>query len=530
MKIINKIVLLGAISTATVFAGNGGTCSNKLFNVTIDNKLTISDVVENIAETCGYSVIVKDEGARLRMNKKLYYVKIKNNTIKGFLNTILKDNDLNYNLTGNKLKIAYLSTRTFRVNYISGSRIGRSNSNVTIANSQQSGQQQQSGAQGGAQGGQAQQMGSSSRTGISIETSNEFKFWNTIQTELSRILVSAGDGSTHYTRTGEFQWTGPDGQVWDYNPMAPVVNPEAGLITVTGTSSQLNRVSRYISSLTKQIKQQVLIDVRILSVLFDNSSTRGVDWNQIYSLQNFTVNSLLMSQKNVASYAWDAATGITEGSFAPGTQPRKGGVVSLTGSVEVNEIVKFLDTQGEVRSISSPRIMTLNNQPALISVGKELFYKIKSTSALGTGNNSNTAEGELVDSVFAGILLDITPQIDSRGIITLRINPSISDVDEQDTVKTDGVRVIPPDLRKRQISSVVSLRDGDHAILGGLITTRTGTVETSVPLLGSIPLIKNAFSKTDKIEKVEELIFIITPHIIKNEKSVNLKDLGYNRI
>jgi len=528
MKILNKLVLLGAISTASVFAGSS-TCADKLFNVTIDNKLTISDVVENIAETCGYSVIVKDEGAKKRMNKKLYYVKIKNNTIKGFLNTILKDNDLNYNLSGNKLKIAYLSTRTFRVNYIAGSRIGKSNSNVTIANSQQHSGQTVSQGIGNGQGGANGTQGSSSRTGISIETNNEFKFWNTIQHELERILVVAGDGSTHYTKTGEYQWTGPDGQVWDYNPMAPIINPEAGLITVTGTNAQLNRVSKYIASLTKQIKQQVLIDVRILSVLFDNSSTTGVDWNQIYSLQNFTVNSLLMSQKNVAGYVWDA-TGITEGTFEQGSTPRKGGVVSLTGSVEVNEIVKFLDTQGEVRSISSPRIMTLNNQPALISVGKELFYKIKSTSALGTGNNANTAEGEMVDSVFAGILLDITPQIDKKGIITLRINPSISDVDEQDTTPADGVRVIPPDLRKRQISSVVSLKDGDHAILGGLITTRTGTIENKVPLLGDIPLLEHAFKKTDKIEKVEELIFIITPHIIKNEKSVNPKDLGYKRI
>ena len=73
-----------------------GSCSTKLFSVTIDSKLTIGDVIENLADTCDLTVNVKDDAAKKRMNKKLYYVKLKNSTLKGFLNTILKDNDLYY--------------------------------------------------------------------------------------------------------------------------------------------------------------------------------------------------------------------------------------------------------------------------------------------------------------------------------------------------------------------------------------------------------------------------------------------------
>ena len=69
-----------------------GSCSTKLFSVTIDSKLSIGDVIDNLAETCGLTVVVKDDAAKLRMNKKLYYVKLKNSKLKGFLNTILKDN------------------------------------------------------------------------------------------------------------------------------------------------------------------------------------------------------------------------------------------------------------------------------------------------------------------------------------------------------------------------------------------------------------------------------------------------------
>ena len=504
-----------------------GSCSTKLFSVTIDSKLSIGDVIENLADTCDLTVNVKDDAAKKRMNKKLYYVKLKNSTLKGFLNTILKDNDLYYTLKGNKLTISYLITRTFKIHYISGQRIGKSNANVTIANAANS----TGGGAGGATGGGSSGQGSTSsmtRTGISIESNDEFKFWQTVESEIQRILIGAADGSTHYTRTGD-TWTGPDGQVWEYNPLAPIVNPEAGMVTVTGTARQINRVARYISALSKQIKTQVLIDVRILAVKFDDSRTTGVDWSQLYGLQNFAVDSLMMAQKNVASYTFDALQGITDTDFKEGSKPRNGRVIQLTGSTDINEVVKFLATQGDVKAISSPRVMTLNNQPALISVGEELFYKIKSTSALGTGNNANTAEGEIVDSVFAGILLDITPEIGNNGIVTLKINPSISQTKE-DVGSQVGTRNIPPDLIRRQIASVVKVKDGEHAILGGLITSSTGTKLNKVPLLGDIPLLEYAFKHEEKINKVEELVLIITPHIIRSSKSVTLKDLGYTKL
>ena len=510
-------LMLSGLTTNLV----AGSCSSKLFSVTIDSKLTVGDVIDNLADTCGLTVIVKDDAAKKRMNKKLYYVKLKNSTLKGFLNIILKENDLHYTLQGNVLKVSYLITRTFRVHYISGQRVGKSQANVTIANSSNT-------AGGGLGAGSGGAGANVSKTGISIESNDEFKFWRTVEGEVQRILIGAGDGSTHYAKTGE-GWTGPDGQVWEYNPLAPIVNPEAGMITVTGTSRQINRVARYLHTLTKQIKQQVLIDVRILAVQFDDSTTAGVDSSQLYALQNFTVNTLAMSQKNIASYTFDAVEGITEATFLPGSAPSAAKLVNITGNAKVSEVVKFLNTQGDVKAISSPRVMTMNNQPALISVGKEIFYKIKSASTASSGGGAVAAEGETVDSVFAGILLDITPEIDANGMITLKINPSISDT--VDNVESAGTtRDIPPDLLRRQIASVVKIKDGQHAILGGLIISKTGTKINKVPLLGDLPLLEYAFKHEEKIKTVEELVFIITPHIIKNDKSVSLKDLGYTKV
>ena len=509
-------MILGLTNTLTA-----GSCSTKLFSVTIDSKLTIGDVIDNLADTCGLTVIINDDAAKLRMNKKLYYVKLKNSTLKGFLNVILKDNDLNYSLEGNKLTISYLITRTFRIHYISGQRTGKSTANVTIASSTDTG------ASSGTSGGGGTQSGANSATGITIESNDEFQFWKTVETEIQRILIGAADGSTHYTKSGK-TWTGPDGQVWEYNPLAPIINPEAGMVTVTGTDSQISRVGRYIHILTEQIKSQVMIDVRILQVSFDDSTTTGVDWSQLYSLQNVAVNTLLMAQSNVATYTFDTTDGITDATFAQDASPSNAQVISLSGKTDVSEVVKFLSTQGDVKTVSSPRVMTLNNQPALISVGKELFYKIKSASTASSGGGAVAAEGEVVDSVFAGILLDITPEINSNGMITLKINPSISDT--LDTVAPAGSRTIPPDLIRRQIASVIKVKDGQHAILGGLISSQTGFTDNHIPLLGSIPLLGNLFTRKERINKVEELVLIITPHIVKNSKSVSLKDLGYSKL
>jgi len=492
-------------------------CSSKLFSVTLDSTLTIKDVIDNLADSCGLTVIVKDDFTKKRMDKNLYYVKLNNSTFRGFLNIILKDNDFQYTLHGNKLKISYLTTKTFRIHYISGQRVGKSNAHVSIANSNNSANTS----------GKQNNRRNISQTGISIESNDEFKFWKTVETEIQRILIGAADGSTHYTKTGN-SWTGPDGKVWEYNPLAPIVNAEAGMVTVTGTKRQINRVAKYIHTLSKQIKSQVLIDVRILSVTFNDSKTTGIDWAQLYEVENFAINSLAMAQKNISSFSFDKIEGVTNAAFKKDATPNSAELVNITGNAKISEIIKFLKTQGDVRSVSSPRVMTLNNQPALISVGKELFYKIKSSNTSTSERGVTTSQGELVDSVFAGILLDITPEIDTNSMVTLKINPSISDT--VNVVKDDGVRSIPPDLVRRQIASVIKVKDGHHAILGGLISSKAGVKIKKVPLLGDIPLLEYAFKREKKINTIEELVLIITPHIVKKSKSISLQDLGYQKL
>ena len=506
LKNILLSLLLILISLETLEANS---CTTQMFSVTLNSSLTYSDVIENLADECGLTLLVKDEEAKNRLQENLYYVKLKDASLEEFLDVILRENDINYELDGNRLRINYLRTETFHLDYISGSRTGKSNAHVTIANNGNGGGESSGGKDGGSNGGT-----SGSKTGVSIESSDDFKFWSKIGAELHTLINRPEDR---------------------YEAPAPIINQEAGMITVTGTPKQLMRVESYIKEISVQLKNQVLIDVKILSVTFDDSSTTGVGWSQLYSLQNMAISTFNLAKHNITGLEWTKDSGgggttFDNVSLGKDGMPN-GGALIAESSTNINEVVKFLKTQGDVRSISNPKVLTLNNQPALISVGNELFYKIQSNSIMQSGSGSGLAtQGETIDSVFAGILLDITPEISADGSITLKINPSISDTLDTVARGNGGARDIPPDLSRKQISSVVTITDGQHVILGGLISSKTGTKVSKVPLLGDLPLLDQVFKREVKINRVEELVLIVTPHIIKKDQDLSLSELGYRKL
>jgi general secretion pathway protein D len=206
----------------------------------------------------------------------------------------------------------------------------------------------------------------------------------------------------------------------------------------------------------------------------------------------------------------------------------------MSAEATLKEVIKFLESQGDVHTVSNPKVLTLNNQPALITVGTEYFYKLQqSTNQQGTGGGlAATTQNDQINSVFAGVLLDITPEISSDDSITLKINPSVSQTREvvSENTSAEG-RTIPPDLDRRQLASVVTVKDGNRIILGGLINSKVTNKASKVPLLGDIPGISYFFKYEEKVKEVEELVIIIEPHIIRNQNNnISLKDLGYEGI
>lgn len=512
---------------------NAVDCTYQLFNLSTPKGVSVGDFIDQISEECAMSIIVADSEAEKILKKPLNKTHLNQLTIHEVLDLILKENDLQYTLQNNVLKISYITTKTYSIDYITTKRRGDGNTNIRLSSS--SGATKvvappvAAAAPGAVPAAGIAQTGSDS--GTNITTSDEVVFWDRLENEIRSILSRPEDAyqSSPNAMMGNAMDSNGSSNDAQHNIF---INKDAGLITVTGTGRQIKRLDTYMAQLEKKMQSQVMIDVKMYSVVFTDGSTMGVDWSQIYALQNFDLAFDFVSSKNITastSTALKNGTAIT-GSVLNGNDNGDMSLFQAAGKISINDLVKFLKTQGDVYSISNPKIMTLNNQPALISAGNELFYKTIDTTTLAGGTTGTQGTTQNIKSVFAGVLLDITPEISDDGTILLRINPSISDT--LSAISSDNsARSMPPDLSRRQVSSVVSIHDGERVILGGLINRRSTTTSTKLPLLGDLPFVGYLFKQEGKAERVEELVIIIEPHIVKRSGStVGLTDLGYSRI
>ncbi|MCK9373885.1 MAG: pilus (MSHA type) biogenesis protein MshL [Sulfuricurvum sp.] len=570
----NVQTLLLSVAAAIFLAPSihAADCTYELFNIASVKGTTVGEFIDQLSDECGMSIIVADAQAEKVLSKPMNKTFLKNLTINEVLDLIIKENDLEYTLQNNVLKITYLTTKTYNIDYIITERKGTGTTNIRLssnsATTPTSGAAGAAGAMGGAAGTTGGMTGgtaagrntaagnrTSSESGTNITTIDEVKFWDTLEQEIKSILSRPEDQyqQTKTENLPELKDKLAEQQDGHHNIF---INKSAGLITVTGTGKQIKRLDTYIDDLQKKMQTQVMIDVKMYSVVFTNGSTTGIDWSQIYKLQNFNLALNKANRTNVSGNTFDTAyegdkvqrifetgsttdptTGMTlitkgladaAGERAPITTASK--LFTISNSISINNLLMFLKTQGDVYAISNPKIMTLNNQPALITAGTELFYKTINTSTLAGGTTGEQAKSEIVSSVFSGVLLDITPEISRDGSITLRVNPSVSEV-ASELSADNATRSMPPDLSRRQISSVVTVKDGNKIVLGGLINRKSSNTTTKVPLLGDIPFVGYLFKQEGMSEKVEELVIIIEPHIVKKEAdTLTLSDLGYTRL
>ncbi len=496
-KSICSTILAGLLLSTSAFAD----CSYELFTISSTKDTKIIDFIDQLSDECGFSIIVTDPNAEEFLSSKLNKTNLKNLTIDEVFNIILSENNLSYTLENNILKISYLTTKVFSIDYILSQRKSKGSTDVTLSSS--SSQDQNGISTGGSTSSSSGQNPDGAKTGMVIESEDEVKFWDELDTEFQSILNRPHDS---------------------YKAELPIINKNAGLVTITATQKQMKRFEHYLQELQDKVQLQVLIDVQLLSVTMSEGETTGIDWQQLYALQNVNVAIDRRDWQNVTKFQDNA---ITEGLY--GSSKAVGQMITVQGEAKLKEVIKFLQTQGDVNSISNPKVLTLNNQPALITAGTEYFYKLTNTQTLAGGTGAGAqATNENIQSVFSGVLLTITPEISSDHEITLKINPSLSET-TTDIASTDNTnRTMPPDLQRRQLSSVVTVKDGNRIILGGLINTKNTQSANQVPLLGDIPLLGYLFKYEEKVKTIEELVIIIEPHIIHKEiNSVSLSDLGY---
>lgn len=519
------LIFLMLIVSVNIYAAN---CENRVFSVSADGDgVTAIDLLSQLSNECNFAISIKDAKAKELLNTPMSSFSLVKVPFYELLNIIIKEKDLSYDYTGNLLKISYFQTKTFRLNYISSSRTSKSSTGVTI-----SGNTDAIGSSSSDESGVGENKG---KTETTIESADTYYFWSSIENELKAIVLGSNTqpiSQATATQSQQNIYTNENGS-------SIVINSGAGLITVTGTVEEIRKAEEYLKKIKESLHTSVMIDVSILKVTNSDAKSTGIDWDKLLNLQNVNLNyaaSGLFNQQGGGDGTVDAVTyptdtaggGITSSVKFGGEVAKNFGYSIVSGSISLNRVIDFMKNYGDVTSISNPKVITLNNQPALISVGdiiryeSEIVYQASGTS--GTTQNS----AKQYPSVFAGILLDITPSIEGDDVI-LRINPSITGVKGSDVESATTALAAPPNLTTNQLSSLVKVRDGDRIILGGLIKKSNSIEEKKVPLLGDIPLLGYAFKSKKSSAITEEMVIVITPHIIKANQNneIKLKDLGY---
>ena len=488
---LNKIFL--ALALCFAFASSlEANCNNRALSITTIETISIKEILDQLSGECGFSVVIKagDKDATQTLSSTVSSLNIKGLTLHEIFNILLSQNDLIYSFRKNILSISSVDTRIFKVDYITSIREGR----AVVKASADSAPVQVDGA--------ANTDTDTNNQENIIETTEKFDFWERMAGEIEAIMNNGKEG---------------------FKAPLPVVNSNAGLVSVTGTKAQLERVDEYISKLNKSLKKQVMIDVRIVSVELNNEYQRGVDWSKFdLSFNSYlggnpaTPSKFTFGRWNETHTAWDIVT--------PSMNPIRGGFI-LEGAVNINleGVINFLDTTGTTRVVSSPKIMTMNNQQALISVGDNINYQIINSIA---NNETGTTNVDVEQySTFIGILLNLLPEISDDGKIMLRINPSLNGFKyQEDNLRQNTPRTIAPDTMQKKLSSVVHINSGDTVVLGGLISQQSGDETTKVPGLSSIPVLGYLFKSEKKILRNTELVFIITPRIVDIDEDNNIKD------
>ncbi|WP_323939828.1 pilus (MSHA type) biogenesis protein MshL [Aeromonas caviae] len=394
---------------------------------------------------------------------------------------------------------AGLRTETIPVNYLMMARRGLSRTSVSTggvtANDNNNGNNNNfdnglnNSGNNNSQGNTAGGDNNTNSNGTRIETDSNNDYWTDLRDAL-QTLIGTGEGR------------------------AVITSPQAGLVTVRAYPKELKAVREFLDQSGEHLKRQVVLEARILEVSLNEGYEQGVDWSGL-------------------SASWDGGKGITGGGSlmdSPiASTPNQifralgGGAGFTISDGNFNVAVSLLKTQGDVNTLSSPRVTATNNQKAVIKVGTDEYFV---TNASTTTTTSGTSAPIVTPNVeltpfFSGIALDVTPQIDEQGKVLLHIHPSVIDTEEQSktiSVGTADPLVLP--LAKssiRESDTVVQANNGDIIVIGGLMKTDRQEIVSKVPLLGDIPWVGEAFTNRRESNRKVELVILLKPTVVEKD-------------
>ncbi len=389
-----------------------------------------------------------------------------------------------------------LQTRIFQVNYLQAKRQGRSELRVSggsapVANNNGSG----ANATGSASLAQPESS--------QVTTSSTSDFW-TETTEALRAVVGGAPGRN------------------------VVSSPQSGTIAVRAMPDELRQVENFLRSTRAAIERQVMLEAKIVEVELREGFESGVDWSYLRArgaagqTSGYAGNPLLGNNKGLPTL-----TAAADGLRLDGVSLPAGGHGALGLSIASNgfaAVLGFLETQGDVQILSSPRVATLNNQKAVLKVGTDEYFVTNvsgGTIATGTANTTGTTTLPTLTLTpfFSGIALDVTPQIDEADTITLHVHPSVSAVSEKtkqiDLGTIGNYRLPLASSSVNETDTVVRVPDGQIVAIGGLMQQESTRSNSGLPGAAGNIVTRTLFGNNQGSGRKKELVVLIRPTVIR---------------
>lgn len=451
-------------------------------------------------------------------------VNLKDVSVTEALNTLRDLYGFDYTAQGNRIVVlpATLQSRIFQVNYLQAQRRGQTETRVSsgsIANGTASPGTPAPGAipvpTTGPTGGTGTRALESSR----VTTTSDSDFWGDIQKSLNAILG------------------GSDGR-------SVVVNAQSGVIVVRAMPTELRSVEQFLKSMQLIVERQVVLEAKIIEVSLKDGYQAGINWAGFrdgstrfgagviapggFLQRNGTIGAPTARSADGTVLNNSALVGGSVGTVAGALSlgaGAAGGVFGLALQTQnFAALLSFLETQGGVNVLSSPRIATINNQKAVLKVGTDDFFVTNvSTTSSTSGTNTTVTPTITVAPFFSGIALDVTPQIDADNNIILHIHPSVSSVVERRKVIDLGslgsftLPLASSDVN--ETDTVVRVQDSNIVAIGGLMRQQSVNTRSQVPGVGDVPGLGNLFRQRDITNLKSELVILIKPTIIHGDRS-----------
>jgi MSHA biogenesis protein MshL len=488
-RVVPPQQVLNALVPQIAFSEDDAAGVDARFDFSVKDAMPVREFFSLLTADTDYSVVVHPD-----VKGSVSALDLKNVTVQDVLDQIIEIYGYSIRLDDGVYQIrpGGLQTRIFKLNYLNVTRSGSSTMQVTASgisegsqnrNSYGGGQMANVNPVAGGQGGYNNNQNNQNSGRATIQTETETDYWKDLETVI-RSIIGSGSGPSIASLSGS-------------ESRSVIVSPQTGMILVRAFPKELKEVGEFIEASQAALQRQVVLEAKILEVELSEGFQSGINLQA------------LGDRKVSAAYG----SGAIEQSIVGTPLSLNLNFTDFTG------VIKLLESQGNVQVISSPRILTLNNQKAIFKVGQESYYlTAANTTAYGQGTGGNVVNSNSnLEPFFSGIALDVTPQISEAGDIILHIHPILSEVKEE--VK----RILDNDFplassATRESDTIARVRNGEVIVISGLMQTRSRGSTSGIPGVDEIPIISRPLEQNERTTVKTELVILLRAMV--DEKDV----------